>query len=92
MVESLKSINFNVIIHHSCVFCSSSGRATRGDLEIDASVEGSLAAEVSMIVLDVLEHIVQVRLTFVIKDSSQKKFKNLKKTQICQSLITRNVV
>ena len=32
----------------------------RGDLEVDASVEGSLAAEVSMIVLDILEHIVQV--------------------------------
>ena len=59
-----------------CVAWFFSGRATRGDLEIDASVEGSLAAEVSMIVLDVLEHIVQVRLTFVIKDSSQKNFKN----------------
>ena len=58
---SLKRINVNVTIHHSCVVCSFSGRATRGDLEIDASMEGSLAAEVSMIVLDVLEHIVQVR-------------------------------
>ena len=75
-----------------CVAWFFGGRATRGDLEIDASVEGSLAAEVSMIVLDVLEHIVQVRLTFVIRLLPKKKFLNLKKTQICQSLITRHVV
>ncbi len=39
------------------------GRATRADMELDATVEGSLAAEVAMIVLDTLEHIVQVSTT-----------------------------
>ncbi len=52
-----------------CSLCLSrcSGRVSRADTELHVGLEGSLAAEVAMVVLDTLEHIVQVSVKHVVK-------------------------
>ena len=43
----------------------------RPEVEVNAQIEGGLAAEVSTIVLDTLEHLVQVSVVYLLTPASQ---------------------